>query len=135
MADRTRFLVWISAAIVITAGLKARTTTTTSVGSGFSRTVPHTTTQTEPQRPVFKTEANYVRVDAFPTIDGQPVADLTQDEFEILEDGVAQKIDAFEHIIIRPAGPQVTRREPNTVAESRAMAADPHARVFIIFLD
>jgi VWFA-related protein len=88
-----------------------------------------------PQTPVFKTEANYVRVDVFPTADGRPVTDLTQADFEILEDHAPQKIDAFEHIVVRGNIPQETRREPNTVAESRAMMEDPAARLFVIFLD
>lgn len=122
MTDRARLLVRTSsAALVITASLQARTTS--HVGSG---------SQTQPPRPVFKTEANYVREDVFRTLDGEPVADLTHADFEILEDRVLQKIDAFERIAIGPAGPQDTRREPQTVAESRAMAADPHTRVFVI---
>jgi VWFA-related protein len=48
---------------------------------------------------------------------------------------VAHKIETFEHVRVRPAGPQETRIEPNTVRESRAMAAEPRARVFVIFLD
>ena len=87
------------------------------------------------QRPTFKTEANYVRVDVFPTRDDQPILDLRQDEFDVLEDGVPQKIDAFEHVVVRAAGPQETRHEPNTVAESRAALENPRARVFVVFLD
>jgi len=89
----------------------------------------------QPQPPTFKTEANYVRVDVYPTAGGKPVLDLRQDEFEVFEDGALQKIDAFEHVTIRPAGPQETRHEPNTVAESRAMLENPRARVFVLFLD
>ncbi len=85
--------------------------------------------------PTFRTEANYVRVDVYPTRDGLPVTDLRRDDFEVLEDKVAQKIDQFEHVVIRSAGPQEARREPNTVAESRQAAADPRARVFVLFLD
>jgi VWFA-related protein len=92
-------------------------------------------TPAQPPEPVFKTAANYVRVDVFPTVDGQPVADLRQDEFEVLEDKVPQKIDAFQHVAIRGNVPQDTRREPNTVAESRSMMEDPNARVFVVFLD
>jgi len=85
--------------------------------------------------PTFRTEANYVRVDVFPTKDGVPVTDLRQDEFEVLEDRAPQKIEQFEHVVIRAAGPQETRIEPNTVAESRAMAENPRARLFVVFLD
>ncbi len=87
------------------------------------------------QRPTFRTEANYVRVDVYPTEDGRPVLDLKQDDFEVVEDGVPQKIDAFEQVVVRAAGPQETRHEPNTVAESRAALDNPRARVFVIFLD
>jgi VWFA-related protein len=86
-------------------------------------------------RPTFKTEANYVRVDVFPTRGGVPVADLTADDFELFEDKVPQKIDAFQHIVVRGNVAEDARREPNTVAESRAMLEDPNARLFVVFLD
>ena len=94
---------------------------------------PHA--QDQSARPTFRTGANYVRVDAYPTRNGAPVTDLTIADFEILEDKVPQKIEQFEHIVIRTAGPQDTRREPNTVEESRQAALDPRARVFVLFLD
>jgi VWFA-related protein len=89
----------------------------------------------QPPRPVFRTEANYVRVDVYPTKDGQPVNDLTRDDFEVVEDKTPQRIEQFEQVQIRAAGPQDTRREPNTVRESREALNDPRARVFVIFLD
>ena len=88
-----------------------------------------------PQQPTFRTEANYVRVDVYPTIKGVPVDDLRADELQILEDGVPQKIEQFERVVIRGNLPQEARREPETVADSRAMLADPRARVFVLFLD
>src|SRR6267142_1916762 len=91
--------------------------------------------QEQGPRPTFRTEANYVRVDVYPTRDGQPVTDLRKEDFEVLEDKVSQTIDQFEHVVIRGAGPQDARREPNTVAESRQAAQDPRARVFVLFLD
>jgi VWFA-related protein len=91
--------------------------------------------QARPQAPVFHTEANYVRVDVYPTKDGAPVGDLTRDDFEILDNGVPQTIDQFQHIVVQAAGPQETRREPNTVTESREMLNDPQARAFVVFLD
>ena len=89
--------------------------------------------QTAP--PTFRTGANYVRVDVYPTRDGMPVDDLRRDDFELLDDKVPQAIDEFEHVVIRSAGPQDTRREPNTVAESRQALLEPRARVFVLFLD
>ena len=86
-------------------------------------------------QPTFKTGANYVRVDMYATVDGKSIEDLAAEEVEVLEDGVPQKIEAFEHVQVRPAGPQEARREPNTVEQSRQMAAEGRARVFVIFLD
>jgi VWFA-related protein len=96
---------------------------------------PGQTAADSAQRPTFRAEANYVRVDMYAMQDGKAVDDLTLDEIELAEDGVAQKIETFEHVRVRAAGPQETRIEPNTVRDSRAMAADPRARVFVIFLD
>ena len=87
------------------------------------------------QQPTFRTGANYVRVDMYATLDGQPVTDLRADEVQILEDDVAQTIEAFEHVQVRPAGSQEARVEPNGVDDSRRMAQDARARVFVIFLD
>jgi VWFA-related protein len=87
------------------------------------------------QTPTFRTEANYVRVDAYPTRNGTPVTDLTKDDFEIFEGGKPQRVEQFERIQIRAAGPQETRVEPNTVAESRSMLENSRARVFVLFLD
>src|SRR5450432_4829804 len=62
--------------------------------------------QPAPQPPTFRTEANYVRVDIYPTKDDAPVTDLTQGDFEVLESGAPQKIEQFEHVTIRAAGAQ-----------------------------
>ena len=48
--------------------------------------------QGQDQPPMFRTEANFVRVDVYPTAGGKPVTDLKQDDFEVLEDGVPQKV-------------------------------------------
>jgi len=87
------------------------------------------------QKPTFRTGANYIRVDAYPTKDGAPVTDLTQDEFEILEDRTPQTIEQFERVNIRGNLPQEVRVEPNTVAESRSMVESSRARLFVVFLD
>jgi len=87
------------------------------------------------QQPTFRGGANLVRVDMYATQDGQPVNDLRLEEIELVEDGAAQKIETFEHVQVRPAGPQETRIEPNGLADSRQIAADARARVFVIFLD
>src|SRR3954470_14288651 len=86
-------------------------------------------------QPTFRAEANYVRVDVFPTRDGMPVADLTAADFELVEDKAPQKIEQFERVVIRAAGSSEGRPEPNTVAQSREAIKDPRARVFVLFLD
>ncbi|OFW25097.1 MAG: hypothetical protein A3G21_16820 [Acidobacteria bacterium RIFCSPLOWO2_12_FULL_66_21] len=87
------------------------------------------------ERPIFRTEANFVRVDVYPVQDDKPVQDLRAEDFEVREDGVPQTIETFEHVVIRPAGPQTERAEPNTIEASRQLAANPRARVFVLFLD
>jgi VWFA-related protein len=86
--------------------------------------------------PTFRAEANYVRVDVFPTTrDGAAVTDLTAADFELVEDRAPQKIEQFERVLIRAAGSGEGRPEPNTVAESKRAIQDPRARVFVLFLD
>ncbi len=100
-------------------------------------------TQTPPEKPQdpaqqppkFRVEANFVRVDAYPLKDGKPVLDLKAEDFEVFEDGVAQKIESFEHVVVRPAGPQDGRVEVSSQRESQQAAANPRNRVFVIFID
>jgi len=87
----------------------------------------------DPQRPIFRIEANFVRVDVFPSADGVPVQDLTADDFEVLEDGVPQPIETFEHVVIRPA--PLERVDPGSGRRMLEEAADARNRVFVIFLD
>jgi VWFA-related protein len=85
--------------------------------------------------PTFRTEANYVRVDVYPTRDGAAIADLAATDFEVFEDKAPQKIEQFERVVIRGPGSGEGRPEPNTVAQSRQAIQDPRARVFVLFLD
>jgi VWFA-related protein len=89
----------------------------------------------EDQPPRFRTDANYVRVDVYPTKGGTPVEDLRAEDFEVLENGVKQQVQAFERVVISPAGPQSMRVEANTVRAGEQMASNPRNRVFVIFLD
>src|SRR5438270_8609499 len=74
--------------------------------------VASSTAQEQPRPPTFRRDANYVRVDVYPTRGGVSATDLRQDDFEVLEDKVPQRIEQFEHVTIRAAGPQDARREP-----------------------
>jgi VWFA-related protein len=93
------------------------------------------TQEAAPSQPRFRAGANLVRVDAYVMADGVAVSDLTIDDFEVLEDSVPQRLESFQ--LVQPRGPaaQSERREPNTVAEARAMARDADSRVFVLFLD
>jgi hypothetical protein len=44
-----------------------------------------------PQPPVFRTEANYVRVDVYATLNEQPVTDLHREDFELLDEKVRRE--------------------------------------------
>lgn len=95
-------------------------------------------TAQEPQdrnQPVFRAGANYVRVDMYATRDGVSVQDLQASELEVLENGVPQKIEDFEHVVVRSAGVQSDRPVPDGLRASREAAGDPRSRVFVIFLD
>ncbi len=87
------------------------------------------------QPPKFRVGANFVRIDAYPLRNGKPVLDLGAGDFEVLEDGVLQKIETFEHVVVRAGGPQETRVEPSSQRESLAAVENPRNRVFVIFLD
>ena len=76
-----------------------------------------------------------MRVDVFPRADGRPVADLRAEDFVVEEDGVAQTISTFEHIVIRDGTAPETRADPRNVRESNQMAGDPRNRLFVLFLD
>jgi VWFA-related protein len=87
------------------------------------------------QQPTFRTGINLVRADVYPTLKGRAVTDLRRDEFELLEDGVPQRLETFEYVAIRTPGPEVERSEPTTVRESNDAAADARNRLFVLFLD
>lgn len=93
----------------------------------------------QPVEPVrqspFRAGAHLVRVDAYVSLDGRPVTDLTAADFEVLEDGVPQTIQQFELVVPRPPGPEADRVEPETVREAAALASDPHVRLFVLFMD
>ena len=85
--------------------------------------------------PVFRTDTNFVQVDAYPMKDGRIVTNLEKGDFEILEDGKPQKIESFELVKMEPFTPDGEKRDPNTVGEANEQAADPKNRVFVVYLD
>ncbi len=86
----------------------------------------------------FRSGINFVTVDAYVADSkGQPVTDLKQSDFEIIEDNKPQKIEQFRFIKVdgnpKPGEPppqQIKNRDD----EEREAARDD-TRVFVIFLD
>lgn len=89
----------------------------------------------QPRAPRFRGGANLVRVDTYVSQNGAPILDLTASDFEVLEDDVPQRVEEVELIRVAPPAPEQSRVEPNTVAQSRALAEDPDSRLFVLFLD
>ena len=90
---------------------------------------------TPQQLPVFRAGTVLVRVDAYPRKDGKIVEGLTKDDFQVTEDGKPQGVDGFEFIRVEPNTPDAELRDPTSVADGERQAADPHNRVFVVYLD
>ncbi len=117
-----RFLIPVSIAVFLASALAAQTPATPQR--------PAT-----PQQPTFKAGVNFVRVDVYPSVNGQIVPDLKRDEFDVFEDGVPQRIETFERVAIRAPGPEAERGDPASIQASNDAAADPRNRVFVVFVD
>jgi VWFA-related protein len=90
------------------------------------------------QPPLIRSGINYVRVDVIVSDkDGQPVMDLSQDDFSLTEDGKPQKIDAFSVVnldrleTVENGPPRIIK---NDFDEERE-ASRPDVRLFVILLD
>jgi len=91
-----------------------------------------------PQTPTFRGGINFVRVDVI--VDdrkNQPVTDLSQADFEVLEDGKVQPIEQFTLVKVdgnpRPGAPPP--REIRDRNDEELIANREDVRVFVIFLD
>ena len=87
------------------------------------------------QRPIFRSDAHFVTVDAYPLKDGKVVEGLTVADFTVEEDGQPQSIESFEFITGTGGIDEVARVNPNTVRESQLLAADARTRAFVVYLD
>ena len=87
------------------------------------------------QRPIFRAGSILVTVDTYPQRDGRIVEGLTAADFELLEDNRPQKIEEVEFVRVEPALTVESRRDPNNTREMLELAADPHNRVFVTYLD
>ncbi len=87
-------------------------------------------------QPIFRTGINFVRVDVIVTDrSGNPIADLTQEDFELAEDGKAQSVETFRLVQIDIAAPVETQRRLTTRADEETAAQDEDARIVVFFLD
>jgi VWFA-related protein len=89
-------------------------------------------------QPTFRTGINFVSVDAIITDRrGNPVDDLTIDDFEVFEDGQRQDIETFK--LIRVDGnPGIGEAEPRAITSTYAEEAEARrddVRLFVIFFD
>ena len=90
-----------------------------------------------PPQPTFRAGVNVIRVDVIVNDDkGNPVTDLTREDFEIVEDGRPQAIDLFRHVRLDGGttsdGPR-TRQALSRDTEEREASRDD-VRVFAILL-
>jgi VWFA-related protein len=90
-----------------------------------------------PAQPVFRTGINFVRVDVIATDrQGNPVTDLTSQDFEVFEDDKPQSIESFKLVELtgRPEGSEPARAIRTTYdEESEAQRED--VRIFVFLLD
>jgi len=92
--------------------------------------------QQPPPAATFQVEVNFVDIDAVVTdARGNPVSDLTKDDFELLDEGKPQEISAFSLVDI-PA-PSATARAAVTPSTSdvKSNAQPISGRLYVIVLD
>jgi len=90
------------------------------------------------QTPIFRTDINFVRVDVIVNDrEGNPVHNLTQEDFEVTEDGKPQAIQTFKLINVTDNSGigSDPPREVRNVIEEQMEAARDDVRLYAIFLD
>jgi VWFA-related protein len=86
-------------------------------------------------QPQFRTAVNLVRVDVYATTGSGPALDLGQNDFEVYESGVLQKIESFEQVVSRVPVPEFERVEPRSDEEAQDAVADLRNRLFVVLFD
>jgi len=131
-------IVFAAAALTIALGLQG----------GAQQQQPPPAQQTPPQQPppadpaqppVFRTGINFVRVDVIISDKaGNPIADLSQADFDVTEDGKPQKIETFKLVKLDGGRGDAVKdppREIRTDYDEEMEAARDDVRLFAIFLD
>ena len=96
--------------------------------------VPSLLLAQDQELPRFRAGANLVRVDAYVSLDGKAITDLTAEDFEVFEDDKLQTVENFELFTAREPIPQSERLNPTNVRDMRQEALDA-GRVFTLFFD
>jgi VWFA-related protein len=92
--------------------------------------------QGEPPPVIFRSEVNYVEVDAIVTdAAGKVVSDLTQAEFELFEDGKPQKIASFAHIELPIQRPERALFSATAIEPDVRTNQSLEGRVYLLVLD
>ncbi len=96
------------------------------------------------QQPTFRGGVALVTTDAIPRDgNGRFVADLTKDDFTVLEDGVPQEITSFQmiqggrtyNLLAPPAAPAAAAPEGLVLPQAKPRTTDTAGRVLLIFID
>ena len=121
------------------AGVRASTSAEAAADQQDKPQAPNPTPQapSPTDQPIFRAGINTVRVDVIVTDrQGDPVTDLTLQDFEIQEDGKPQKPETFRLIKIDTVTqPGYTQRGIRTRNDEESAAADENSRIFAFFLD
>lgn len=93
--------------------------------------------QQQPSSATFQVEVNFVDIDAVVTDErGNPVRDLTKDDFELLDDGKPQEISAFSLVDIPlPSASARPAAAPGSVSDIKSNAEPLSGRLYVIVLD
>ncbi|OLC49083.1 MAG: hypothetical protein AUH43_08370 [Acidobacteria bacterium 13_1_40CM_65_14] len=91
------------------------------------------------QQPVFRTGISFVRVDVIITDkNGNQIADLQAADFDVTEDGKAQKIETFKLVKLDGGRMDAIKEPPRQIRtdyDEESEAARDDVRLFAIFLD
>jgi VWFA-related protein len=92
--------------------------------------------QPPPQQPTFRVRVDTVSVDAI-VLDkaGNPVVDLTAEDFEVREANKVQKIETFKFVQTDDGREGPPTRDILSVQDQQREAANEQNRLFVIFLD
>ncbi len=97
-----------------------------------------TPAQGEAQTPTFRAGIDFVRVDVIVTDkQGNPITDLTEADFELLEDDKPQKVETFKMVRVTgaPAPDSEPAREIRNEFDEETEAQRDDVRIFVFMLD